>query len=315
MPLTRPPVLPVWADTGDKTQPTDLEIAAGWPVTSIPPSRQRFNWFFNWASNAVRYFSRRSVSDWISTETFEIGDIQRSLVDGKTYRSMVAANINFEPSVSPTKWERWGFTLAEMFVALFSPARQATYTASGSFTVPANVTKVYLSAAGGGGGGAAYGAAGVSGGGGGGSGASCLKAAVTVTPGQVIPITIGAAGIGGVSIGDNGAQGGTTSFGSILSLGGGFGGLSAASGGDGGLSVGTILSGLLAQGQAGVRYNKSSGQVTGGDGGSCIFGRGGVEQGNTGSDGIPPVGPGGGGAGGATGGGATGKAGFITIEW
>lgn len=120
MPLTRPPVLPVWADTGDKTQPTDLEIAAGWPVTSIPPSRQRFNWFFSVVSNAYRYLTRRGIPDWISTETFEIGDIQRSLVDGKTYRSMVAANINFEPSINPLKWERWGFSLSELWAYISS---------------------------------------------------------------------------------------------------------------------------------------------------------------------------------------------------
>lgn len=120
MPLIRPPVLPVWADTGDKTQPSDAEIAVGWPVTSIPPSRQRFNWFFNWAGNAVRYFSRRGVPDWIATESYEIYDIQRSLVDGKTYRSLVTANINFEPSANPLKWERWGFSLSELWAYISS---------------------------------------------------------------------------------------------------------------------------------------------------------------------------------------------------
>lgn len=136
MALTRPPVLPVWADTGDKTQPSDLDIAAGWPVTSIPPSRQRFNWFFNWAANAVRYFSRRGIPDWIATETFEIGDIQRSLVDGKTYRSIVAANINFEPSANPTKWERWGFSLSELWAYITSGLNGGTCPDTGPAAAP-----------------------------------------------------------------------------------------------------------------------------------------------------------------------------------
>ena len=119
MPLTRPPVLPVWADTGDKTQPSDAELSVGWPVTSIPPSRQRFNWFQNFLANGIRYFARRGLSDYAATETYEIGD--RCIGDdGKTYKSLVAANINFAPSTNPTKWERWGFSLAEMYAFLLS---------------------------------------------------------------------------------------------------------------------------------------------------------------------------------------------------
>jgi hypothetical protein len=120
MALTRPTVLPVWADTGDKTQPTDGEIAVGWPVTSIPPSRQRFNWFFNWVSNGVRYLTRRGIPDWVETEPYKIGDRQQSLVNGKTYVSIVDDNINFEPSANPAKWERWGFSLSDLFAFLLS---------------------------------------------------------------------------------------------------------------------------------------------------------------------------------------------------
>ncbi len=119
MPLTRPPVLPVWADTGDKTQPSDAELSVGWPVTSIPPSRQRFNWFQNFVANGIRYFARRGLSDYSATETYEIGD--RCIGDdGKTYKSLVAANINFAPSTNPLKWERWGFSLAELYAFLLS---------------------------------------------------------------------------------------------------------------------------------------------------------------------------------------------------
>lgn len=113
MSITRPLVVTPWADSGDKVQPTNGELAVGWPSTTIPPSRQRFNWAFNYFANAVRYFSRRGLSDWDADETYEIGD--RCIGDdGKTYASKVASNTNFAPSSSPTKWERWGFTQSEL---------------------------------------------------------------------------------------------------------------------------------------------------------------------------------------------------------
>ena len=136
MAITRPTVLPTWADTGDKTQPTNPEIETGWPVTSIPPSRQRFNWFFFWVSNAVRYFSRRGLSDWVLDETYEIGDRCQSSVDGKTYRSKVGANINFEPSVSPTKWERWGFTFDDLWTYLTTSLNGGTCPNTGPASAP-----------------------------------------------------------------------------------------------------------------------------------------------------------------------------------
>lgn len=138
MALTRPPVLPVWADTGDKTQPSDAELSVGWPVTAIPPSRQRFNWFFSLVNNGVRYLTRRGVPDWIANETFEIGDIQRSTVDGKTYRALVGSptNINFEPSANPLKWERWGFSLGELMVLLFSGIHGGNCPVTGPAAAP-----------------------------------------------------------------------------------------------------------------------------------------------------------------------------------
>lgn len=114
MPTTRPSVLPTWADAGVKQQPTDSELLVGWPVTDIPPSRERFNWFFNFAANAVRYLSRRGLSDWIANETYTIGDRCISPVDQKTYKSTVVDNINFEPTLNVAKWERWGWTLSEL---------------------------------------------------------------------------------------------------------------------------------------------------------------------------------------------------------
>jgi len=113
MAITKPPVLPSWADAGDKVQPSNAEIQVGWPLSSIPPSRQRFNWLLNFLANGIRYFSRRGLPDYDAAETYMIGD--RIIGDdGKTYRSLIDNNIGQTPSAQPTKWERWGWTKSEL---------------------------------------------------------------------------------------------------------------------------------------------------------------------------------------------------------
>jgi hypothetical protein len=122
MSITKPPVLPAWADSGDKVQPTNSELQVGWPVSSIPPSRQRFNWILNYVANGIRYFSRRGIPDYDAAETYMTGD--RIIGDdGKTYRSLIDTNLAQTPSTSPTKWERWALTLAEMYTSLVTPAQ------------------------------------------------------------------------------------------------------------------------------------------------------------------------------------------------
>lgn len=105
--------------------------------------------------------------------------------------------------------------------------RLQKFTVSGSFTVPAGVTKLYLTGTGGGGGGAGTATVGdpnlVSGAGGGGAGNITLREMFSVSPGQVYAVTVGAAGTGG-ALNSAGGAGGATSFGGLLSLGGGSGG-------------------------------------------------------------------------------------------
>lgn len=124
MALTKPPVLPPWAEAGDKVQPTNAEIQVGWPLSSIPPSRQRFNWLLNFLANGVRYLTRRGMPDYGADETYMIGD--RVIGDdGKTYRSLQDGNINHAPSASPLWWEEWAPSLSRLADLL----QKQTYTA------------------------------------------------------------------------------------------------------------------------------------------------------------------------------------------
>lgn len=142
MALTKPPVLPVWADTGDKTQPTDAEIQTGWPVSNIPPARQRFNWFFNFCANAVRYLTRRGIPDWAADETYLIGDRVQG-PDGKTYVSLANANINFTPASNPGVWDTWGYTSTQLAPIISSGLMLAGIQYK-SVSFPVEATKFYL---------------------------------------------------------------------------------------------------------------------------------------------------------------------------
>lgn len=130
MAITKPPVLPSWAEAGDKVQPSNAEIQAGWPLSSIPPSRQRFNWLLNFLANGIRYFSRRGLPDYDAAETYMTGD--RIIGDdGKTYRSLIDNNTAQTPSSSPTKWEPWALTRGEVDARL-QTGSAITATASGT---------------------------------------------------------------------------------------------------------------------------------------------------------------------------------------
>jgi hypothetical protein len=112
--------------------------------------------------------------------------------------------------------------------------RSQTFTANGNFTVPSGVYKLLLIGCGGGGGG---GSANVGvlgngtsyGSGGGGGGAALYSQIVAVTPGNVYAVTIGGGGTGGFTSGspgngDDGSDGGDTTFGSLATFRGAAGG-------------------------------------------------------------------------------------------
>lgn len=112
MAITKPEVLPVWAESGDVVQPTNAEIQVGWPVGATPPSRQRFNWILNYGMNGVRYLTRRGIPDWDADDTYSAGDRVQG-PDGLTYESRTT-NTGATPASSPSDWRRWGLTPDEV---------------------------------------------------------------------------------------------------------------------------------------------------------------------------------------------------------
>ena len=117
------------------------------------------------------------------------------------------------------------------------PIQVDTFTASGTWTMPAGTNRVFVVAVGGGGGGGSSGCAPCGGGGGGGGGyaqkwiTSGLTSTVEVTVGE------GGLGLSGVA----GRSGGTSSFGPFLSATGGGGGAFGPQGGSAGTGTGGDL--------------------------------------------------------------------------
>lgn len=185
-----------------------------------------------------------------------------------------------------------------------------TFTEDGTFTVPAGVTKILVTAYGGGAGGNYSGGQG---------GARIIKKAYSVTPQTSIRITIGIGGTGG-------NDGGATVIGNLVTLEGGgskrFKKHNGALGGRYGAEAGKYSeNGQDSPESYGGKggYNQSSvGEVySGGGGGGAGFGRGG-DGGNggysskAGKDGGIGAGGGGGGQGASSGSGGNG---IVIIEW
>lgn len=162
-------------------------------------------------------------------------------------------------------------------------------TGTGTFTVPASITKILITGIGAGGGGANGGASagGInsSGGGGGGGAGSVGTVIMDVTPGQVFNYTIGVGGL-------NNANGGATTFGDLKWSGGGAGQLGTPSGLHGDAGIGGIFAqdgGAGGDGVTGGGPGNNGGPGMGQNGG--VYGNGGAGGGGSGGGG------GGGGAG------------------
>ena len=206
-----------------------------------------------------------------------------------------------------------------------------TFDASGTFTVPAGVTTVYVAVmAGGGGGSGGNGNNTLSGGGVGGAGGAAFARVSGLTPLSTVSVTVGSGGAG--SAGANGtpsagSAGNTSSFGSHVSCTGGAGGPSA--GGTG--AAGTVTTGgsatllvrrgpslgLTATGAVGNSGTSGCGTTAGGGGGAGSGGGGGggntAVSGNGGTGGLTN-GVGAAGSNASSGSGAAGGAGGAGVQ-
>ncbi len=106
---TRPSAsVPVWAETGDTVQPTNPEISIGWPPTTTPPSRQRFNWILNWCARGLRYLLQRGISEWAAAETYP-QYAKVTYTDGLVYRALIASPTS-APNAVAGEWEVFGYS-------------------------------------------------------------------------------------------------------------------------------------------------------------------------------------------------------------
>lgn len=204
-----------------------------------------------------------------------------------------------------------GAALRAVFCPFF-----AGFTASGTWTAPAGITRamVRVWGAAGGGGGAANTSSSASGAGPGGYSAG----AFAVTPGTAYPVTVGVGGLGGVGGASplSGSTGGASSFGGFLSATGGTGGgpsnsgVNVNNGGSGQGSGGAIN---FVGGAAGIGYAIGT-FYAGGTGGAGVFGSSPTP--NVGAPGAAGSFPGGGGNGSsANGPGGAGANGLVLIDY
>ncbi|MBU9293117.1 hypothetical protein KTD18_16330 [Burkholderia multivorans] len=244
--------------------------------------------------------------------------------------------------VAPATQSQHAVQMGQLYGGLKGIAR---FTSSGSWTVPAGVTQVWLSGCAGGGGGGNGGAASSGGtlgwsggGGGGGAGQPIVRQPFAVVPGTTISITVGAAGSGapvsGSGTGNSGGSGGNT----VISGAGWNGGtsttLTGGSGGGGGAFTSTAGSNATGGGpgtgypSGGYGNDTTNGNASGsgGTGASGPFGGGGAaaRASTSGVAGLAAYGFGAGGGGGSGvynsgtgngGAGGNGAPGLVILEW
>ena len=176
-----------------------------------------------------------------------------------------------------------GYALAAAYTL---PARQVKITTSGNWTVPAGITTVWVSGcAGGAGGNTSFS---------GGAGQPAIKSPLSVTPGHVLALAIGAAGAGGTTISGGTGGGNTvvtdsTTSTVLLTLTGAAasgGGVSAGYPSGGALCAGSTLPGASGPFGGGGPAGGNSGGTNGGP--AYGYGAGGGQsQSATGGNGAP----------------------------
>jgi len=126
---TRPdPSVPVWAESGDKVQPTNGEIQTGWPLSNTPPSRQRFNWVEGFNAEAARYLLQRGIAEWVAGEDYPLH--ARVQYNGTTFRALMNSPTS-APGAVAGEWSPWGSALEASASGRFSATTILTPAAAG----------------------------------------------------------------------------------------------------------------------------------------------------------------------------------------
>jgi len=195
----------------------------------------------------------------------------------------------------------------------------SVFYASTTWSVPTNVSNIFVSGIGPGGGGAGSQSTLTSGGAGGGTGFWALRAPTSITPGSSLVITIGNPGQGGNGNNTSGTPGTATTIGSFLTLnaGGSPSSTTAFAAATGTIS-GTALTGNSAAGASGATNAGGAGGTLLSGAWICVGGAGGPSGGGSGTTSTIGYGCGGGGGGqngGNNGNGAAGGPSMVIIEY
>lgn len=208
-----------------------------------------------------------------------------------------------------------------------SSHRTLVFLSSGTITAPAWATHAFISGCGGGGGGGSYTTTTYTYGFGGSAGGQVLNYMVPVNGGSIYQVTIGAGGTGAPSGSTEATSGGTTSFGSLLSLiGGNYGSRGGGTFSTSGIALtDTNGTGPCVWWNVFYDYHLKDVWLTGvttttylaaGRGLSGLFGKGGAARAANGAGNLPTgYGSGGGGGVGIGYNGADGAPGILVIRW
>jgi hypothetical protein len=281
--------------SGVAQRPTTDYTIAGSVITFIPAPPTGTNNILVFVASTVAAGVPDDGS--VSTDKIQDGAITQVKLAAAIGTSATQAEIEAGTEaalrlVSPLRIKQAIAALAPSLVA-GGFSNMQVFTSSGTFTVPAGVTKVKVTVVGGGG-------SGGTGGSGGGGGGAAIEIISGLTPASTVTVTVGGAS-------------GTSSFGAYCSAtGGGAGGGAGGAAGDGGIGSGGMLN---IKGTAG--WTANAGNV-GGDGGNSLLGGGGQGGISTAVGNAGGAYGGGGGGGGRTspvGAGGAGAAGVVIVEY
>lgn len=260
----------------------------------IPPSGQDFNGLLSLVTAWTRWTSAGAPIYYDPTFATAISGYPKGAVVQSTgtvgsFWLCTVENNTTNPDTGGAGWTGFSVLIGSQTSAIYNnlitnypsilPPRNILTSisvhGSGSITVPANVTEVFFRLLGAGGGGGCGGGSfsNYSGGGGGSGGYS--EGWIAVTPGQVMPYTVGQGGTGATTNAVAAGTGGTSTFGPATCTGGLGGILSTtltSAGGSAGVGSGGQVNFSGAIGGDGNPYVT---EIQGGYGGASAFGGGG----------------------------------------